>query len=131
MEKILVYDSNIKIFDAFRSCVIERELKDLEVDLVLRFRDLLNIIGDKQYVAIVVNLEKEQEGEVSNTELIHIIKKLNPTLPIVVTTENRSFENERNTRIQGVFFYMIEPFNSIEIHAVIDEIINKKVERIT
>ena len=131
MEKILVYDSNIKIFDAFRSCVIERELKDLEVDLVLRFSDLLNIIGDKQYIAIVVNLEKEQEGEVSNTELIHIIKKLNPTLPIVVTTENTSFENERNTRIQGVFFYMIEPLNSIEIHAVIDEIINKKVERIT
>lgn len=122
MNKILFYDNDSKIIEAFRNC---SEEKSVEIELISRFSDLLSTIGPNKYRAIILNLEKKpSDGDIGIKELIHVIKKLDPSLPIIVTTEKSSFEEEREIRTAGIFFYMIKPFNSEEIKSVLEEIIS-------
>lgn len=123
MNRFLFYDNDIKIVEAFKNCIDERRT---ELDLVSQFHDLLSKIGPKKYQAIVLNLEKKpSEGEICIKELIHVIKKLEPELPIIVTTEKCSLDIEKEIRTAGIFFYMVKPFNQEEIKSVINEILTK------
>jgi len=123
MKRLLFYDNDSRIVEAFNNSLDERKA---ELDLVSKFHDLLSKIGPKKYQAIVLNLEKKPtEGDICIKELIHVIKKLDPQLPIIVTTEKCSLDIEKEIRTAGIFFYMVKPFNPEEIKCVINEILAK------
>ena len=67
--------------------------------------------------------------ETSIFDLISIIQKTRPRLPIVVISENNSIQMLRTLAQQGVFYCIIKPVRSSEIEKVLEAIVrfeNKK-----
>jgi len=52
-------------------------------------------------------------------DVIPLIKKARPHLPIIVITGDTSVETERKVRAQGVFYYFVKPFDLEEMKKVV------------
>lgn len=123
MGKILIYDSGAQIYDAFKK---DTEKRSIDIELISEPDDLINTIKPKKYKAIVINLEiKSSRNDISAKMLIQIVKRLDPVLPIIVTSDKSSLDIEKEIRSENIFFYMIKPFSSVEIHSILDEIMIK------
>ena len=52
-------------------------------------------------------------------ETISLLKRINPSLPIIVITGNTSLDVERKTRDKGIFYYFTKPFDMEEMKKVV------------
>ena len=123
MDRILIYGGDADILRALREEGVERHI---EIENVSDFQGLLTAVRPKGYDAAFIHInDRLEEGAVTGVEIIQVLKKLDPRLPIVVITEGCSFETERKARVAGVFFYMLKPLNAQEVRSVLDEIVHK------
>jgi DNA-binding NtrC family response regulator len=123
MEKILIYDSGSEIYSMFLKSAVEN---NIELVIIEEFRELLSKFSPKKNLAIIINTGKEHTaGEISTKELVHIIKMLDPDLPIIVAAEKESLEVEKEIRLAGIFYYMVKPFNQDEILSILHELLTK------
>jgi len=62
-------------------------------------------------------------------EVIPIIKKVNPYLPIITITGDTSLEIERKVRTEGIFYYFVKPFDLEKMKRVVKSALSYKVSR--
>ncbi len=82
MKRIVVYDSDADIFNLIKTALMHIRI---EVIYAGCFRQILDHFKHKTCLAIVFNLDKLPEGDMDNIELLHIIKRLAPDLPVIGT----------------------------------------------
>ena len=60
-------------------------------------------------------------------ELISIIKKMNRSLPLIITSSDDSIEVAAKVREQGVFFYTLKPLDITEMKSVLKNALSRPV----
>ena len=62
-------------------------------------------------------------------EIIPIIKKIDPAIPIVVMSSNSSLELARRVRKEGIFYYAVKPLDPEEIKLAVRDAFKKLMRR--
>jgi len=114
--------------DADRSEVSQlKELLAPLYDLVLSTApvEALNSLMSSSFETMLLGLNKKDK---SFLELIPLVKKLQPTLPIIVIADGRSLEEQRAVQRQGVFYFLPRPIASKEILSAVANAVRKGSE---
>jgi DNA-binding NtrC family response regulator len=76
-----------------------------------------------------VTLYEMREPQESHLSLVcESIRSVNPDIPLIVIASYNTIELERYARMQGVFYYLIRPFNLKELWDVLDAAFVKAFE---
>jgi NADH-quinone oxidoreductase subunit E len=93
------------------------------------FSELLGKIKEEE--ADVLVLDSSLEG-IPSFDLLPLIKKSNPGLPVIALSEDSSLEMSRRVRLQGIFFLAMKPIDPAEIRTAVGDAIrmlNQKQQR--
>jgi len=84
-----------------------------------------------KYHALVLGLHKEtSEGKLDGLRAIPILRKIDPILPIITISYNDSLEIERQARMAGIFYYLLQPLDINEAQMSINNAV-RKYERLS
>jgi len=83
-----------------------------------KIQSILNIL-DREIAFFVLDFELPNN---SNIDLISIIKSIRPRLPIIVLSEDASFNTRRKLAKAGVFYQALKPIQVMEIEQIIGAI---------
>jgi len=103
----------------------------IDFDLFPTLDRALTKIESGRFDTLILAVKGEKD-DLDQIEKLSIVKKLDGNLPIVVICEIDSIEVERIARLQGVFYYFVEPVNRTELMDVLGESIRlrrRKTER--
>ena len=110
--------------DSDQDCVmlLRKELKELgyRVDAVKQTKILLRMVRNDLVDVLILAVDAWGAG----FDLIPVVKRLNRTLPIIVTSSDDSLETASRVREQGVLFYAIKPLDMHEIESVVIPTLN-------
>lgn len=97
--------------------LLRKELKELgyRVDAVKQTKILLRMVRNDLVDVLILAVDAWGAG----FDLIPVVKRLNRTLPIIVTSSDDSLETASRVREQGVLFYAIKPLDMHEIESVL------------
>ncbi len=93
------------------------------------FGELLRKIKEEE--ADVLVLDSSLEG-MASLDLLPLIKKSNPGLPIIALSDDSSLEMSKRVRLQGIFFLAMKPIDPAEIRTAVGDAIrmlNQKQQR--
>ncbi len=82
--------------------------------------DLLLKIREKE--ADILIIDSLVEG-IPNYDLVSLLKKSHPHLPIIALTEDSSLETSQKLRQEGIFFLAMKPIDIQEIHIAINDVL--------
>lgn len=88
--------------------------------------DLLLKIREKE--ADILIIDSSIEG-IPNYELIPLLRKSDPHLPIIALTEDSSIETSQKLRQEGIFFLAMKPVDIKEIGMVMDDVLRMLTEK--
>lgn len=88
--------------------------------------DALKSLVSASFQSMVLSL---QPGDPSFIELIPLVKKLRPKLPIIVIADGDSLEEQRSVQKQGIFYFVPRPVASKEILSALANAVEKGSER--
>jgi len=91
-----------------------------------RFSELLRRV--KEGEADVLILDSQIEG-IPADELIPLIKKNSPGLPLIALTDDPSVEMSKRVRLQGIFFLAMKPIDPAEIHAAVGDALKMLIQK--
>ena len=114
--------------DADRSEVSQlKQLLAPLYDLVLSTApvEALNNLMSSSFETMLLGLHKKDQ---SFLQLIPLVKKLHPTLPIIVIADGRSLEEQRTVQRQGVFYFLPRPIAPKEILSAVANAVRKGSE---
>jgi len=77
-----------------------------------------DLIRELQRTLGIIVLDSELSG-MKAYEMIPLIKRVNPKLPIIVMSESGSLELAQRIRNEGIFFYAMKPIDPDEIGTVV------------
>lgn len=86
---------------------------------------LKNLVS-ASFRSIVVGL---QSSDPSFRELIPLVKKLRPKLPIIVIADGGSLEEQRSVQRQGIFYFVARPVVGEEILSALANAVEKGPDR--
>lgn len=78
----------------------------------------------KQTVDVLI-LDVHMTG-MSGIDVIPIIKRVRPYLPIITITGDTSVETEGKVQAEGVFYYFVKPFDLEEMNKAVKSAVSKK-----
>lgn len=82
------------------------------------------IPGD--YQALLMGLcKKIRKGNLDGLRAIPIIRKIDPSLPIIAIAHDESLETERKARLAGIFYYLMQPLEINEVRMSIMNAVQK------
>ena len=70
----------------------------------------------------ILLLDSNVEG-IPSYDLIPLIKKINPRVPIIALSEDSSLEMSKRVRLEGIFFLAMNPIDPAEIRAAVGDAI--------
>ncbi len=112
--------AHIAVMDSDRECVglLLKELKNLgyRAEAVEQTKTLLRMVKHDLIDVLILAVDAWGGGRF---ELIPLIKRLNRSLPIIVTSGDDSLETAGKVREQGILFYAIKPLDMHEIEIVL------------
>ncbi len=111
---VVVATDNPEIINALSSILMKKDSSLLITKSKLH--SIFKILT--QEVAYVI-LDYELDDN-SNLELINIIRKIRPNLPIIIISEDNSERTISKTAEMGIFYYVLKPLQQEEIERVID-----------
>lgn len=90
------------------------------------FSELLRKVKEGEVDVLV--LDSQIEG-IPSDELISLIKKNSPGLPLIALTEDSSVEMSKRVRLQGIFFLAMKPIDPAEIHTAVGDAIKMLTQK--
>ena len=88
-----------------------------------------DLIREVEKTTGIVVLDVELSG-MKAYEMIPLVKRINPKLPIIVMSASSSVELAQRIRNEGIFFYAMKPIDADEIETVVESAF-RKLERET
>ena len=83
-----------------------------------KIQSILNIL-DREIAFFVLDFELPNN---SNIDLISIIKTIRPRLPIIVLSEDSSFNTRKKLAKAGIFYHALKPIQVMEVEQIIEAI---------
>ena len=112
-ERILVCDDDPRV----RETIVEAmTAESLDVDTADRAVDAIQRIMHTSYRALILDLKLPGLG---GLDAIAVVKRFDPSLPIIVMTGHASYQVEQAARAAGIFYYLVKPFNLEELLAAV------------
>ena len=112
-ERILVCDDDPRM----RDTIVETLASEaFDVDTADRAVDAIQRIMRTSYGALILDLKLPGLG---GLDAIAVVKRFDPSLPIIVMTGHASYETEQAARTAGIFYYLVKPFNVDELVAAV------------
>ncbi len=112
-ERILVCDDDPRM----RDMIVETLASEaFDVDTADRAVDAIQRIMRTSYGALILDLKLPGLG---GLDAIAVVKRFDPSLPIIVMTGHASYETEQAARTAGIFYYLVKPFNVDELVAAV------------
>ncbi len=93
------------------------------------FEDIENAIqhispGD--YHVLLIGLSHEiGSTKLDGLRAIPIVRKIDPSLPIIAIAHDESLETERRARLAGIFYYLLQPLEINEVRMSIQNAVQK------
>jgi NADH-quinone oxidoreductase subunit E len=84
------------------------------------FSELLRKIKEEK--ADILILDSSLEG-IASFDLLPLIKKSNPGLPVIALNDDSSLEMSKRVRLQGIFFLAMKPIDPAEIRTAVGDAI--------
>ena len=84
------------------------------------FSELLKRIKEEE--ADILILDSSLEG-IASSDLLPLIKKSNPALPVIALSDDSSLEMSKRVRLQGIFFLAMKPIDPAEIRTAVGDAI--------
>lgn len=84
----------------------ELDLSEYEVNIVNNGDKLINLLQTKKASLVITDIYMD---DTDGFEVITIVKRLNPDIPIIVITADNDIELERKVRNKDIFAYFIKP----------------------
>jgi two-component system nitrogen regulation response regulator GlnG len=78
-----------------------------------------DLIREVEKTSGIIVLDVELSG-MKAYEMIPLVKKVNPKLPIIVMSASSSVELAQKIRNEGIFFYAMKPIDADEIETVVE-----------
>jgi DNA-binding NtrC family response regulator len=88
-----------------------------------------DLIREVEKTIGIIVLDVELSG-MKAYEMIPLVKRINPKLPIIVMSASGSVELAQRIRNEGIFFYAMKPIDADEIETVVESAF-RKLERET
>jgi NADH:ubiquinone oxidoreductase subunit E len=85
-----------------------------------RVSELLSKVRGREVDILL--LDSGVEG-IPSYDLIPLIKRINPRLPIIALSEDPSLEMSKRVRLEGIFFLAMKPIDPVEIRAAVGDAI--------
>ena len=107
-----------KILIAYQDESCASKLSDLfhGVEMVKTVSDMIRQVKNGRFQVIV--LDEEVEG-IKATDLVPIVKKMNPRTQIVAISSEGSIESARRLRGEGIFYQAMKPLDMDEIKSAV------------
>lgn len=87
---------------------------------------MIERVKNNQADALIIAVEAQG---IKGYDLLPIIKRINRSIPIIVTSMDDSLDVASRVREHGVFFYAIKPIDLKEIELVVKNALSKKLAR--
>ena len=84
-------------------------------------RDVVLTVLDREIDLLILDLDLDG---MSGLEIIPIIRKTRPRIPIIVISGDNSLETGGKILHYGIFYYLLKPINVDEISEVLDYVPN-------
>jgi DNA-binding response OmpR family regulator len=112
-ERVLVCDDDPRM----RDTIVETLTGEaFDVDTADRAVDAIQRVMRTSYRALILDLKLPGLG---GLDAIAVVKRFDPSLPIIVMTGHASYETEQAARVAGIFYYLVKPFNVDELIAAV------------
>lgn len=85
-------------------------------------QDVLKKISERNYRCLIMDVELP---EMKGYKAVPIIKKIDPTIKVIMTTKKNTKRLEAKVREQDIFFYFIKSFGKEELKLAIQNAFNK------
>ncbi len=109
-ERILVVDDELNMLKLLKTILTDRT--GYEVDTVNNSSEVNRLLEEKPYDLLVADLKMPV---IDGIDLIGIIKKISPGLPIIIITAYGTTEAAREAVEQGAFDFITKPFRKKDI----------------
>ena len=118
----------------FNILLVSEDTQIMQVIREIANRNELTLISiPVEYNTVLKTLEQKVDlmiydihQDVKNHfDMIHVIKNLKPSLPIIMLTENNSFDNMKEIAQLSVFYCALKPLEAQEIQHVIKAVMAK------
>jgi len=90
------------------------------------FSELLRKLKEEE--ADILVLDSSLEG-IPSFDLLPLIKKSNPGLPVIALTDDSSLEMSKRVRLQGIFFLAMKPIDPAEIRTAVGDAIRMLIQK--
>lgn len=120
MNSILIADDDKYFRDRINEFLVNR---GYNVTAVANSGDAVKEIAQNKYDVVILDVYMEGIG-IEQTLLL--IKNIRPECMIIVITGDSSINLERTIRTYGVYYYLLKPFDMIELHETIESAIKHK-----
>jgi len=94
----------------------ELDLSEYEVNIVNNGDKLISLLQTKKASLVITDIYMD---DTDGFEVITIVKRLNPYIPIIVITGDNDIELERKVRNKDIFAYFIKPIEIKIFHETI------------
>jgi NADH-quinone oxidoreductase subunit E len=91
-----------------------------------QFTELLRRIKEREADVLVLDFTLE---EIPSLDLLPLIKKAGPEIPVIALSEDSSLEMSRRVRLQGIFFLAMKPIDPAEVRTAVGDAIKMLNER--
>ena len=114
--------------DSKTANLLKRSLES-EIYAFQHFEDIENAIqhispGD--YQVLLIGLSHDiGSAKLDGLRAIPIVKKIDPSLPIIAIAHDETLETERKARLAGIFYYLLQPLEIDEVRLSIMNAIKK------
>lgn len=112
MNNVLIYSEDAARGEQYADMIPE---EDAQVVMVDSERALMEQLLTVAFRVAVIALDT-----FDHVDILGIVQKLRPRLPVVLITRNDSLEFEREARKERIFYLLVEPVDKKEFHAAID-----------
>lgn len=121
--KILLVEGNNSSAGSLRETV---EKWGHQVEKENRGKSALERVKEKNFDLLLLDLDLPDSA---GPDLIPKFKELRPELGIITMTEQNSRELELRAREQGIFYYMLGPYERKNLKLLLDHIAGKRQEK--
>jgi DNA-binding NtrC family response regulator len=92
----------------------------IEVESYRTIDEVLRALDKGRFDTFLMIVKGDKE-DIKQIEKLSVVRKIDGDLPVVLISEGDSIDIEKSARLQGVFYYFVEPVNIKELKEVLRE----------
>ncbi len=110
--------------DFRRKCTQHLVERDCAAKVLHKSSDAVLSVLEDEIDVLIFDADCEELSSVTTT--VKIIEKCRPRIPIVVASSDRSIASGSRILKEGIFYYLIKPFEAAELGEVVERALVKR-----